>query len=79
MTDAQGRYSIALDHPGPAELSYGFTRGQTSISQTRQIVLKAGQNVYNQQLPSGRVSGRVVDPQTGQGFEGEIIEAWAKS
>lgn len=78
-TDSQGRYAINVEETGPAELNhYQRKNGQMVGYHGQRTDLKPGENTIDIKLPSGSVSGRVVDAKTGEPFEGRQIFAWAK-
>lgn len=78
-TDAQGRYTISVEAPGPATLvHYQMNGSQITGRDSRPVDLKNGQNTIDVKLPSGTISGRLVDAKTGQPLDGQSVAAWAK-
>ena len=74
-TDADGRYTISIDKPGPATLAF---YGEGVDYQYRSTNLKQGTNSLNVQIPTGLISGCLTDAKTGTPLGSERIMAMSK-
>lgn len=75
-TDAQGKYELSVEQPGSRNLSYYLLGDRRTFSAYfSSAKLKLGTNTINIELPSGVITGRIVDADTGRPLAGENIMA----
>jgi len=80
-SDSQGECRIGLEKAGPAIMTYHEMQGDQWVGsryRTISVNLKPGDNTINIKLPSGRLSGRLVDAKTLQPIQGELLRSFTQ-